>query len=301
MDLGALFHDAGCDGALHGLRLEDGLEVEHDSDRLQVMASVVKVPIALEYYSRVADGQVDPATVVTLDPAKSTPGPVGTSRFGHAVTASVHDLAYLMLTISDNAATDAVTDVVGVDAVNARLRSVGCRETVVVSDLRSMLDGVATDIGFSTYRELLRAQNGELGPDAAEVSTDAARIDRCRALDPTTASRTTARDMTRLLACVWADTAAPKEACATLRSVMREQVTRRLAAAVIPGGSLAAKSGALFGRVRNEIAAVTDPDKGTYAVAVLTRAHVPFAGQGPINDAMAVAAMHAINHLRQAP
>ncbi len=61
-----------------------------------------------------------------------------------------------------------------IDAVNARLRAIGCQDTLIVSDLRSMLDDVANDLGFTDYRRLLRAQAGQLGSDAAR-STAAAR------------------------------------------------------------------------------------------------------------------------------
>ena len=116
---------------------------------------------------------------------------------------SLRDLSFLMLTISDNAAADAVTAAVGIPAVNDRLSAIGCRETVVVESLQAMFDGVASDLGHRNYPELVAAQDGEMGPEAQAMATDPERIDRCRALDPLQTSRTTARDATRLLAAVW--------------------------------------------------------------------------------------------------
>src|SRR5271167_3408257 len=121
MELKRLFDDAGCTGSLHTVRLSDGAEVAHEADRLHVLASVVKVPIALEFYAQVHAGQLDPTQAVTLNPGAQTPGPVGISQFKDSVTLSLRDLSFLMLTISDNAATDAVTEVVGITAVNDRL------------------------------------------------------------------------------------------------------------------------------------------------------------------------------------
>ena len=80
---------------------------------------------------------------------------------------------------------------------------------------------------------------------------------------------------------------------------MADQVTRRLGPAVRDGGSIAAKSGGLFGRIRNEIGVVTDPDGSQYAIAVLTRAHHPFHRQNDINHAMATAARAALDELRR--
>jgi len=103
MDLKRLFDEAGCIGSLHVLRLSDGTEISHDADRPHVLASVVKVPIGLEFYAQVDAAQLDPTETVTLEPGLRTPGPVGISQFDDSVTMSLRDLSYLMLTISDNA------------------------------------------------------------------------------------------------------------------------------------------------------------------------------------------------------
>jgi beta-lactamase class A len=298
MDFARLFHEAGCIGSLHAVRLSDGADVSHDSDRPHVLASVVKVPIGLEFYAQADDGRLDPTETVTLGPEHRTPGPVGISQFEDSVTMSLRDLSYLMLTVSDNAATDVVTAAVGIPAVNGRLKAVGCQETVVVESLSAMLDGVASDLDHRDYSELVAAQNGELGPEIQAKAIDPERIDRCRALDPLRSSRTTARDATRLLAAVWNGSAASPEACTTLRSVMSQQVTRRLAPAILDGGTLEAKSGGLFRRIRNEIALITDPGGEAYSVAVLTRSFQLIGSPYIIDNAMAQAVTGALDKLR---
>lgn len=298
MDFKRVFDEAGCIGSLHAVRLSDGRDISHDADRPHVLASVVKVPIGLEFYAQADVGLLDPRDTVTLEPELRTPGPVGISQFEDSVTMSLRDLSYLMLTISDNAATDVVTAAVGIWAVNDRLKAVGCRDTVVAESLKAMLDGVATDLGHRDYSELAAAQNGDMGPDVQAMAIDPERIDRCRALDPAQTSRTTARDATRLLAAVWGGTAAGPGACATLRHVMSQQVTRRLARAVRDGGTLEAKSGGLFRRVRNEIALITDPGGEVYSVAVLTRAHQAYGSPAVIDAAMSSAVAEALEELR---
>jgi len=162
-----------------------------------------------------------------------------------------------------------------------------------------MLDGVASDMGHRDYSELVAAQNGQMGPEIHAMSIDPERIDRCRALDPMQASRTTARDATRLLAAAWGGTAASPEACATLRRVMSQQLTRRLARALLEGGTLEAKSGGLFRRVRNEIALITDPGGEVFSVAVLTRAHQVYGSPVVVDTAMSMAVSEALDELRR--
>jgi beta-lactamase class A len=292
----SMFEEAGCSGSIHAVHLATRSEVGHEPDRPQVSASVVKVPIALEFYAQADSGALDPTRAVVIDSTNRTSGPTGVARFQDPASISLRDLALLMLTISDNAATQVIEGAVGLESVNRRLGAIGCHDTVVCG-FGGILDGVADDLGFVDYSQLLAAQSGELGPEAHARSIDRPRIDASRALDATRTSHTTARDATRLLAAIWEDSAASPSACATLRSVMGQQLTRRLAPAVPEGGGLAAKSGALFGRVTNEIAVITDPDGDAYAVAVFTRAHVPFRNQAAINAAMANAASHAISVL----
>lgn len=296
-EITAGFAAAGCDGALHILDLTTGAEVGFEADRPVVPASVFKVLVALEFYARAAEGEIDPAKQVDLRPAVVTPGPVGISNFQDPLRLSLRDLVRMMLTLSDNAATDLLIGRLGLDAINARAVSCGCRETRIVSDLKTMLDTMAVELEFRNYAELLAAQAGKLGPAAQAGSVDPARIAAVAALDPARGSRTTARDMTTLMAAVWNDTAALPPACAMLRDVMGQQVTRRLEAAVPDGGALAAKSGALFGRIRNEVGVITWPDGSRYAVAVFTHAHAPFAGAAAINTQMARAVKLGIESL----
>ena len=292
------FMQAGCEGSLHALDLASGATFGLRPDQPSVMASVFKPLVALEFYAQAEAGVLDPAEAVEMGPGGATPGPVGLSIFEDPARVSLRDLARLMLTLSDNAATDILTRRVGLDRINARAQDCGCRATVLESDLQAMLDGVAAEMGFASYAELLDAQSGRQGDAARSRASDPERLDRVGALSPSRASRTTARDMTAFLDAVWNDSGAGPQACRSLRQVMAQQVTRRLEAAVPDGGGLAAKSGGLFGRVRNEIGVIAYPDGHRYAVAVLTRARKPFVGAAAINAQIGEAARLAIAALR---
>jgi len=64
-------------------------KISHDADRAHVLASVVKVPIGLEFYAQAHDGRLDPTQAMTLQPELRTPGPVGTSQFADPITMSL--------------------------------------------------------------------------------------------------------------------------------------------------------------------------------------------------------------------
>lgn len=298
--IAADFDRAGCSVAMHVVDLASGAEIGVQPDAPVVLASVFKVLVALEFYAQADAGRLDPAQVVDLDPTAFTAGPTGISSFDDPVRISLRDLCRLMMSISDNTATDTLLRIVGLDHVNARSRLAGCTSTVVESDLRTLFDGMAADMGFANYAELFAAQSGALGPDARLKGAEAARIDACAAFDPARTNRSTPRDMTRLLSAIWKDEAASPASCAAVRAVMARQVSTRLGRALPDGATIAAKTGSLTGRVRAEVGVITHADGRAFAAAVFTRAHKPFERIASIEAEMARSTAAAISALRLA-
>jgi beta-lactamase class A len=292
------FIRSGCSAALHVLDLATEVEIGIRPDSPVVLASVFKVFVALEFYAQTSSKILDPAEPVELCPGDQTAGPTGLSVFSDPARISLRDLCLQMMSVSDNAATDLLLNRVGLDKVNERLRSCGCLQTVVECDLRTMFEGMAVELGFSDYVQLAAARSGALGPEATRQSHDAARIDASAAFDATRTNRSTPREMTRLLRAIWKDEAAPPDSCANLRLVMGRQVNTRLGRNLPDGATLAAKTGSLTGRVRNEVGVITHADGRTFAVAVFTRAHAPFQRVAEIEAEIGRAASSAIAVLR---
>jgi beta-lactamase class A len=71
---------------------------------------------------------------------------------------SVCDLVVAMLTISDNAATDELVAIVGLDEINRIVSELGLGQTVITADLRQTLDAVARDVGLRDYQTLVAHQ-----------------------------------------------------------------------------------------------------------------------------------------------
>lgn len=277
------FAAARCDAWTHVVAIDSDREIGSGADEPVVMASTMKVPIALAFHERVDQGEIDPTAFVELDPATKTPGPVGLSLAEDPVRMSLRDLARIMLTISDNVATDEIVKVVGLANINARLREWGATHTVIEGDLRNLLDATAADLGLERYEDI----------------KDTPIVGNVRALNPATTSRSTPRDMTTLLRGIWTDAVASPAACAAVRTAMGQQVSRRMTPAMpTGGGQLAAKSGGLFGFVRNEVGVITYSDAQRYAFAVFTQAHVRFDNESTINAAMATSVRSAIGRLR---
>ncbi|ROO84034.1 beta-lactamase class A [Actinocorallia herbida] len=283
----AEFRDAGVHGRLHALDLDSGAEVAAGADEAVVLASVFKVPLLVAFFRRAAAGELDARAQVVLPPEARIAGATGTSVLLDEVRMSLRDLACLMITVSDNTAADAVMDHVGLDHVNRAMAELGLDRTRIVGNARDLHASMLADAGADDAAALW-ARLGEPGVLA-----------RLSALDPALATRGTPREMTRLLAAVWRDEAAPPDACALMRRMLGLQVWPHRLASGFPYDDVvvSGKTGTLP-TVRNEIGVVEYPDGGRYAVAVFTRSRSTASAQPRADAVIGTAARLAVQALR---
>ncbi|MEU9099921.1 serine hydrolase [Streptomyces sp. NPDC048361] len=285
--LTALFEQAGVDGFVHVRDIDSGAEFGHRADQRTVLASVFKIPIALEYARQVAAGTLDPAARHTVSAAYRSGGGAATDGCRYDVEAATRDLAFLMMTISDNAATDLLLDIVGLERVRATLDALGHRDFGVAS-CAALDDGIRRELGLDPARSL----DEQLAGVAPE------RLMALSVNDPGVAPSSTPRDVTALLAAIWRDEAGPASACAEVRALMGQQVWQHRLVSGFPGAvRVAGKTGTDFA-VRNEVGVVEYPDGGRYAVGVFLRTPVPDVRQPRADRVIGEAARAAVTHLR---
>ena len=286
LDLDPVFEAAGVTASFHALDLGTGQEIAHRADELSITASVSKLPVLLELCRQHATGEIDASAPVAVPTQGRAHGPNGLSVMRDPTTMSLRDLAWLMIAISDNAATDVVCAHVGLDRVTTTLRRLGLTRTRVDGDSRDVLRTIAEDLGVTTF-------------DGLEITRE--RLAKLRALDPARSLKvTTAREITRLLQLIWDDEAAPPEACAEARRILGQQVwPHRLASgfADLDEVRTSGKTGTLP-TVRNEVGVVEYPDGGRYAVAVFTRSHALTQKNASADAVIGTAARLAVDALR---
>ncbi len=266
-----------------------GPEVALDADTPVPLASVFKVLLVLEFARQVVAGQLDPRERVLVTDEHRLGG-WGTAGCVDDLEISLRDLAYFALTVSDNAAADALLSRVGVDTLGMLARELGLERTRIVGGPREALASMLADVGARTEEEF--AARYRALPDE--------RKRRLGVLDPRRANASTPRDVTRLLDLIWRDEAGPPEACAQVRALMERQVFRhRLTSGFPDDVRIAAKTGTLPG-LHIEAGVVRLPEGDRYAVAVFARSRAMVADLTRVDAAIGTAARLAVDSLRPA-
>jgi beta-lactamase class A len=280
--LSETFARAGARGFVHAVDVDTGREVGLLPDEPVVTASTFKVPVLLELVLQAAEGRVSLSDRIRVPAEGRAPGPTGLSVWQDEVELSLRDLASSMITVSDNCATDVVCEIVGLDRVQARLDAMGLTRTRIPYDCRGI---------FATAHE-------DLGGPFDPVGTPEQALAGLRLLDPAQTDATTPREMSDLLGRIWRDEAGPAQACVEVRRILGLQVwPHRLTAGFPAEVSLAGKTGTLPS-AHNEVAVVTYPDGGRYAVAVFTRSSSYSLRQPLLDRAIGEAGRIAVDALR---
>jgi beta-lactamase class A len=285
----------GITGFLHARAIDhDDREVALGADAPVVMASVFKITVCLELYRQAAASEVDLAERHLVPATSRTPGPVGLSFMEHDAELSLADLAYLMMAVSDNAATDVIIAQVALDRINATLRSLGLERTVVAGDCADTGQAIMDAVGADSPDDL---------PPLADPEVRK-RLLACRALDPGMATRTTPRELTALLAMIWRGEAGLPADRNGVAWLMAQQFCHARMAGAFPFPPwVGAKSGSLPPDVVNEAGVVDYLDGRRFAVAVFTRGRpvgqLPPPGQprGAFGRAIGEVARLAVEHL----
>jgi beta-lactamase class A len=92
-------------------------------------ASLAKIPILIEVARQVAAGYLAWEERYAVPQEARLPGAGVLADLAPDLRLTLHDLAHLMITISDNTAANVLLDIVGMDAVNAAMRDLGLTST----------------------------------------------------------------------------------------------------------------------------------------------------------------------------
>ncbi len=256
-----------------------GREIAVNAEQRFPTASTIKTPILFALYRKAAAGAIDLQQRIPLEAAHRTAGSGVLQDLSVGLQPTVHDLATLMITVSDNQATDILYQLLGGAYIQQIATEIGMTETRTPRTIRAMLyNMVGMDEGnpshtYDMNRELLRT-------GARNASGWALGVD-----DDNDVS--TPHDMVTLLTRIYQGEDPSRAACDAMVDILKRQKFNTILPLLLPAEiEIAHKTGSLHG-VRNDVGIVYAPREsgGPYAVAIMSRNLAdPIAGARSLAD-----------------
>lgn len=115
----------------------DSSRWSHNGDRKFRAASTVKIPLMIEVYRRIESGDVSLDDRHVLQADEKAPGSGVMLHLHDGIEMTINDLVYLMISISDNTATNLLIRLAGMDAVNATMRELGMESSNLGREMKN--------------------------------------------------------------------------------------------------------------------------------------------------------------------
>lgn len=125
--------------------MKTGEKIEINRNEIFPAASLIKLPILLTLFAMAEKGQIDPDTRVEMTKDCRVGGFGVLKDLENGLKPTIRDLAVLMITLSDNIATNLLIDMMGMPEINCEIKSLGLSNTVL---RRKMMDAEAKEAGL---------------------------------------------------------------------------------------------------------------------------------------------------------
>lgn len=241
--------------------LETGDCIYHDADTVFFTASTLKVPLLVELYRQVDAGVIDVDERIDLTDALRVPGSGVLKELAGGLRPTVHDLAMLMIIISDNTATDILYNRVGRDNINHTMRQLGLTHTHIPMTCRELLYSI-TGLEVENPAHTYQLASNRLKKREFVLEGDGFSEDKSDVSSP--------NDMCRLLELIYeGDILSTRSRESVLDILKRQQLSTVIPHALPPGTAVAHKTGS-YHSVRCDVGIVFCP-AGPYTVAIMAK------------------------------
>ena len=241
--------------------LKTNKRIHHNADRVFFTASTLKVPLLVELYRQVDAGLIDVNQRIDLTDALRVPGSGVLKELASGLKPTVHDLAMLMIIISDNTATDILYNRVGGDNINNTMQQLGLTHTHIPMTCRELLysiTGLEVENPVHTYQ----LSSDRLKKREFVLEGDGFSEDKSDVSSP--------NDMCRLLELIYdGDILSPQSREAVLDILKRQQLSTVIPHALPTGTVVAHKTGS-YHTVRCDVGIVFS-STGPYTVAIMAK------------------------------
>jgi len=258
-EIADLAEDTGGIVGVAATQLATGRHIGYREEELFPTASVIKLPLLVTLYEDAIAGRIDLSERVTYRGETKVAGSGVLQYLDDGLRPTLRDLAVLMMSVSDNTATDLLFDRVGKGRIEATMDRLGLASIRAPFDIREMLmELVDMDHskpgGYDELRRLLRISAGTGG----------------RSMIPEQADRATPADMCRLLELIETRAILDADACMAILELMKRIQSATRIPGLLPKGTVVAHKTGSYRRLRNDVGIVYAPN-GPYAIALFAR------------------------------
>lgn len=123
------FADFAGSGGVAAKHLDTGEALCVNADATTATASTIKVPIMIELFRQVDEGTVDLESRLALSQEARTVGSGILRELSPGLELTLRDYATLMIVVSDNIATNALIDLLGIERINQTMDELGFSRT----------------------------------------------------------------------------------------------------------------------------------------------------------------------------
>lgn len=229
--------------ALYAKNLTSGETVFLDSARPVQTASVIKLPLMLQAFEQVKSGKLKLSDPLVLTKDNQVPGSGILNLLDPGLILTLKDTITLMMTLSDNTATNMVIDVVGLRPTNEMLVHMGLENTYF-------------------YKKVFKKAEGPMPPDQKQFGL----------------GKTTAEEMAKVMESIYRCQLLDRDLCLQMVTIMRSQQYRAMLPRYLERtdssealSAIADKLGALDD-VRNDVALVFT-QRGPIIISIFTYAN----------------------------
>jgi beta-lactamase class A len=179
--------------SLFAKNLDTGAVYSYGGDDRVRTASTIKVAVMVEAFARVAEGRARWTDELVLTKEKKVSGSGILTELSDGLRLTLRDAVNLMMILSDNTATNLVVELLTADAVNARMQSLGLRETRLMrkiggggeSEEGKREESKRFGLGRTTPREMVtlleKMERGEVvSPEASKEMLELMRREQGR-------------------------------------------------------------------------------------------------------------------------
>jgi beta-lactamase class A len=165
----ALIRDAERTGGVVGVAIygAEGELYSHLGDRHFRAASTIKVPIMIETYREIERGALSLDDEYSLRDEDRIPGSGVLGHLHAGLELTLADLISLMITVSDNTATNLILDRVGLQAVNETMQSLGMNNSILGRRILGHLPKEGDPENWAAPRDFALAIHAIVAGDAA--------------------------------------------------------------------------------------------------------------------------------------